>query len=279
MSDLTEPTNLSGSLIADMPEADYLAHPALSSSGAKRLLPPSCPARFKWWRDNGPFTADHFDFGHAAHAEVLGIGMEIVVVDAADWRTKAAQEAKAAAHAAGKTPLLADDMAIVRQMAEALRLDPIAYGLLAQPGRPEVSLFWQDDRHGVERRARIDYLPDTTIDGHVRLIDYKTCASADPYNICKAVANYGYHQQAAWYIDGVQALGLAEQVEFLFIFQEKWAPYLTTVVELDAEALTVGRGLNDRAIEVYARCVATDTWPSYSDDIETVSLPIWAAEL
>jgi hypothetical protein len=50
-----------------------------------------------------------------------------------------------------------------------------------------------------------------------------------------------------------------------------------TVAELDAEAVLVGRKRNDEALDIYAQCVATDTWPSYTDAIELVSLPAWLA--
>lgn len=261
----------------DMPEEQYHAHSALSSSGARKLLPPSCPAIYRYERDHGQEHRDVFDLGHAAHAKVLGIGAEIVTVDADDWRTKAAKEAKAAAHAEGKTPLLKADVERVNGMADALRTGLATFGLtgLFDNGRPEVSAFWTDDRYEVERRARFDWLPDSD-NGSLVIVDYKTTASAEPHSIRKTIANYGYHQQAAWYVDTAHALDLAESVGFLFVFQEKSPPYLTNVVDLDDEALAVGRALNDRALEVFAECSATDTWPGYTTDIETVSLPPWA---
>jgi len=83
--------------------------------------------------------------------------------------------------------------------------------------------------------------------------------------------------QHAWYVDGLHALGVAEDIAFVFIFQEKTAPYLVTVAELDAEAVLIGRKRNDQALQVYAECVATDTWPPYTTDVELISLPGWAS--
>jgi hypothetical protein len=190
--------------------------------------------------------------------------------------TKAAKEAKAAAYAEGRVPLLAKEKAQVDGMAEALRAHPIASALLDPAhGKPEQSGFWQDDVHGITRRFRLDWLPDAS-EGRLIVADYKTCQSAEPGAIRKAVANFGYHQQHAWYVDGCHALGLADDIAFVFIFQEKTAPYVTTVIELDAEAVQIGRKLNDRALAVYAECVATDTWPAYTSDVELISLPGWA---
>lgn len=260
-----------------IPEEQYHAdRESLSVSGAKKLLPPSCPAIFKHERDHGQPQKAAFDFGHAAHATVLGVGMPIEVIDVPDWRTKAAQEAKKEAHAAGKVPLLASDKATVDEMAAAIRRHPIASALLnPERGKPEQSGYWLDTAHDVTRRFRLDWLPDTD-GGRLIVPDYKTCTSAEPSAIRKAAANFGYYQQHPWYVDGLKALEVADDIAFVFIFQEKTAPYLVTVAELDAEAVLLGRKRNDQALQVYAECVATNTWPSYTDDVELISLPGWA---
>lgn len=263
-------------VVEDLDEAEYHAHAALSVSGAKKLLAPSCPARFKWERDNPPAPKAVFDIGHAAHAAVLGVGADVVVVDAANWMTKAAKEARDQAYADGKTPLLAADAAAVEGMAAALRAHPKASALLdPDHGTPEVSLFWTDVASTVQRRARLDWLP-ATDGGRLTIVDYKTCASAEPGKVRKAVADFGYHMQHAWYVDGAHAVGLAEDVGFRFVFQEKTPPYLITVVELDAEAVRVGRARNDEALRVFAECTEWDTWPGYADDVQVLSLPPWA---
>ncbi len=264
-------------LYAGIPEADYHAdRESLSVSGAKKLLPPSCPAVFHYEREHGQPPKAVFDFGHAAHAAVLGVGAPLEVVDADNWTTKAAKEKRDTAYAEGRTPILAKEKAQVDGMAAALLLHPIASALLdPHHGKPEQSGYFRDGAHDVLRRFRLDWLPDTD-GGRLIVPDYKSCASAELGAIRKAVANYGYHQQHAWYLDGLHALGLAEDIAFVFIFQEKTAPYLVTVVELDAEAVHVGRVLNDRALQVYEECTATGVWPGYTSDVELISLPKWA---
>lgn len=265
-------------LRADLPEAEYHAHPALSSSGARKLLAPSCPAIFKWERDHPPSRAV-FDFGRAAHAAVLGVGGPICVVDADDWRTKAAREARDEAHAAGQTPLLAADAQRVEDMALALREHPLAAKLLdPSTGRPEVSAFWHDERHGIDRRARFDWLPHATDGGDLVVPDYKSTASAESRKFARSIFDYGYDVQAVYYADAIRALGLADEVRFLFIAQEKTPPYLTAVYELDAYALAVGRKRVDEACALFRQCSETDQWPGYSPDVEYVSPPPWLAE-
>lgn len=178
---------------------------SLSSSGARKLLPPSTPALFKWEQDHPVYKAT-FDFGHAAHAEVLGTGMDIIEVLADNWKTKAAQDTKKEIHAEGKTPLLTKDLAKVHEMADAIRSHETAATLLSN-GKPEQSLYWPDPTTGITRRARLDWLPNPS---GSRLIvpDYKTAVSADENDFAKAAGDYGYYCQEAWYIDGIIELGI-----------------------------------------------------------------------
>jgi hypothetical protein len=94
-------------------------------------------------------------------------------------------------------------------MAAALREHPVARALFdPDRGRPEQTLIWRDKRTGVMRRARLDWLPDPGA-GRLIIPDYKTCASAEPAALARAVAAYGYHQQDDWYRAGARALDLA----------------------------------------------------------------------
>jgi hypothetical protein len=270
---MTEPTKPG---VYDMPAEEYHAHPALSSTGARRLMPPSCPALFQHERLHGRPDSRAFDIGHAAHLMVLGSGPELVVVEAENWRTKAAQAARDQAYAEGKTPLLEHEHDEVQEMAEVIRRHPVA-GKLLDParGRAEQSLFWRDSKSGVDCRARLDFLPHPT-SGRLLVPDYKTTTSVEPKALAKAVHKFGYHQQDDWYKDAVYANDLAERVAFLFVFQEKVAPYLVTVVELGQDFLTWAAVLNDKARDIFRRCTDTGAWPGYSDGIEQVFLPTYA---
>jgi hypothetical protein len=267
--------------IYDMDELTYFSDPApagsLSASGAKLLLPPSCPALFRHAADNPPKTKRQFDLGHAAHKYVLGVGAELVSVEANDWRTTKAKEGAKAARAEGKIPLLAREVAQVKAMAEALRRNPYAAALLnPERGKPEQSIFWFDETFGIWRRARLDWLPDV---GRGRFIvpDYKTSTSANPEDFRKAVHNFRYHVQDAWYRAAVEGAGIADDPLFVFIVQAKDPPYLVTIVQLDAEAQRVGRELAGQAMDTFRGCNETGVWPGYADnDIPEIGLPPWA---
>lgn len=253
--------------VRDILAKDYLRHPALSSSGARKLMPPSCPALFKWEKDH-PVESDAFDVGRAAHRIVLGddLGDEIKIIDAPDYRTKAAKEQRDEARAQDITPVLRKQYERLEEMADVIRRHPLAARLLdPEGGKPEQSLFWTDEETGVPCRCRIDWLR-TQRRGRLIIVDYKTADSAERSKFARSAMNYGYHQQHAWYVDGVKAKGLDPDPGFVFIVQEKDPPYLVNVIELDPEDVEIGRHLNRQAIEVYAECVRTGHWPSYSEN-------------
>jgi hypothetical protein len=260
----------------DQYHADPVPGGSLSSTGARKLLAPSCPALFRHDQLHGQKPKRVFDFGTAAHGLVLGSGPELVKIKADNYRTKAAQEAQADARARGAVPLLPAEWQQVHDMAAAIRRHPTASALFAEgSGAPEQSLFWQDRPTGVWCRARLDWMRYRTA-GRLVVPDYKTTNTASPSAVEKHIADFGYHQQGAFYLDGVEALGGGGDAEFVLVFQEKTAPYLINVVQLDAASLRVGRERNRRAIETYRDCTAADHWPGYGDDIQIASLPQWA---
>lgn len=273
---MTAPAELLG-VVDGLPDEEYHRHGALSSTGARTLIKPGGPALYAWRRANPEPHKSAYDLGHAAHLQVLGAGPRVVVVDAADWRTKAAKEARAEAYAAGAVPLLREQYDDVRAMAAALRVHPLA-GPLLNPdhGTAEQSLFWTDPVTGVPCRARIDWRTQLR-DGRTVLVEYKTCVSAAPDALPRVLNTYGYHQQGMHYLDGAQACGIADdEVLFLLIFQEKTPPHLTSVRYLDAAAARIGRRLNQRARAIWADCTASGVWPGYPTEAEPLSLPIWA---
>lgn len=267
-----EPLIITEPGVYDMPFDTYLADPvpdgSLSTSGAKTLLT-GCPALFAYQRDHGTPTKPAFDFGHAAHTEILGDGIRIVVVDG-PWTTTAAKRAVAEARESGATPLHAADAAKVRGMGEALRAHPTASRLLdLERGQVEQSGFWVDPESEVWRRFRFDYMRGDA------LIDFKTTDDLSDRALANVIARYGYDQQNAWYCDGAKALGLSSDPRFLFIFQAKTAPYLVRVIELPERWVEIGRDKNRRAVDLYAQCRAANEWPGYSPDIEVLMPPAW----
>jgi hypothetical protein len=95
------------------------------------------------------------------------------------------------------------------------------------------------------------------------LADLKTTTSAALEPFSKSVFNYGYHVQAAWYLDlWVSATG-EDRTDFLNVIQENFPPFQPGRRLLSAEYVELGREQYIRAIRLYCRCVKTGEWPDY----------------
>ena len=251
-------------LIPDMSNRAYHAHAALGSTSLKTLATKT-PAHWRWELDH-PKTSDAFNIGTAAHSLILEDDTsQFVVVDSANWLTKDAKTAKAEALSSGLVPLLTKEFAQVKAMRDSVMRDPRAKAALTGH-KAEQSVFWEEE--DVTFKCRPDaWQPD-------KLWDLKTTINADPKEFGKTAHNYGYHQSQAHYVDGVKVL-TGEELPFGFILVEKSEPYLVSVVELDWEAVELGRALNDRAKRIYRECSDNDSWPGYPP-AEPISLPGFA---
>lgn len=250
---------------------------SISSSGLRSLLAPGCPAQFKYDRDQPPAPKKTFDVGHAAHKLVLGEGPDLEVVEGARWDTKVAKAQVAEIRERGGTPLKQAEFDQVTAMAAALRQHPLAGPLLASgTGLAEQSLYWTDPATGVRCRVRPDWLKQ--LPGLTLAVDYKSCADASPTAVQRSIRDYSYHQQDAFYIDGIRAVLAPEQVRFVFVFQSKTAPYLITVRELHQQDRDIGRARNEKALRIYAECESTGIWPDWTGpttEIPQIGMPSW----
>ncbi|XCM28930.1 PD-(D/E)XK nuclease-like domain-containing protein [Streptomyces parvus] len=279
MTTTLEPPVTAPVVIDGMTAEDYHADKtSISSTGLRKILAPGCPAQLRYDLDHPQPHKKEFDLGHAAHLMVLGEGPELAVIDYPDWRKKDAQIERDDAYAEGKVPLLTKDHDMVQAMADAIRQHPLA-GPLFTPGAgvAEQSIFWTDPATGVRCRIRPDWLK--PLPGLTLCVDYKTIKSADPDTVSKAIRDHAYHQQDAFYTDGIWAALAPQDVRFIFVFQSKTAPYLITVRELADQDRDIGRARNERALRTYADCMATGVWPDWTGpvtDIPTISMPTWA---
>lgn len=269
---ITEP-----GVYANITEAEYNDDPteeiSLRSSIAWKLVERGSTPRHAWFaspRLNPNFKAEHkntFDIGRACHAMLLGRGSEYAIIHHDNYKTKAAQEMRAAAYDNGKIPLLQWEADQVKTMAKAAReqlQQLVDAGTLATMpfGRDEteVTLIWRD--RGVLCRARLDYLPN---DGEV-LYEYKTTnASADPrlweFRQFRAL---GYDNQLAFYRRGLCALGVAHSPAFGCVVQETFEPYLLSFVRVDDEVIMRADEKVQQALKIWARCLKSGEWPGYS---------------
>ena len=250
----------------DMTDAEYFAHPALSHSDCKLIDP---PAFYRWVKDNKVReNKPEYDFGHVVHELVLGSGAGIDVIDADNWRTKAAQEARAESYANDRAPMLTHEYEAAKRCADAVSTHPVAAKLLDLADYREVALIWDDG--DVQRKAKADL-----ISGRFG-VDLKTTQRASTEAFGRSAGKFGYATQEAWYLDAMTACLVIDDPEFLFIVVEVDPPNFVNVIQLDPYAVELAAERNRQRIELFRQCRDSGEWPAYGTGINQAQLPRWA---
>ncbi len=260
------PGTLAPGIYYDVKAGEYHAIDALSATRLKAIcLDSPAHARYRMREDK-----EEYDLGTAAHAILLEGIDAVTIIDANDWRTNAAKDARDAARAAGKIPLLAKVKAGVDAMTQATRrqLDAID-SLLFADGSPEVTLVWQEGE--LWCKARLDWLS-TDAD---YIDDYKTTsASANPEIVSRTMFGNGWDIQAAWYLRGLKVL-MDVDAQFRFVVQETYAPYALSVVALGPDAMCLAEKKILYGLDTWRECLRTHVYPAYPPQICYAELPAW----
>lgn len=165
-----------------------------------------------------------------------------------------------------------DDYVAAKGMNIAVRAHPEAMRFIAGAGMNEVTVTWTDEETGELCKARPDRV--AGVGGRTWIVDIKTCRSASAFMFSRAVADYGYHQKAAWYLDALDRIEKRPR-RFLFLAVESEPPHAVALYELTDEAIEQGRRENRVALALLAECKRTKTWPGYSTEIQYLDLPRW----
>ncbi len=250
---------------------DLLRAPAICYTNSKRLNP-------EW---EVPEREDKFSLGTVSHLLFLEPALfdkKVAVVKFDDWRTKEAKTLRDLARESDKTPILEKHMDKVLAARRAFLASPFLRDAF-KDGLFEQSIFWRHPVFGFWCRARPDFLANSG----AFLNDYKATTDANPENFGRHAYQMGYHRRAAWYLEGARnALGINPQ-NYWFVNQETKAPYLTSVVSLDVNAIEAGYAQNERGAFLFDRCLKSGDWPGYrhrdaldQDKAFQVGLPTYA---
>jgi PDDEXK-like domain of unknown function (DUF3799) len=277
------------SMIHDMPAAEYHSRPEISSHDLGRIL--EAPAKYLHGKQHPKDPTPAMRLGTLTHTavfepELLASSVAVLPEDAPARPTSRQRNAKKPSadtvaaclwwdaydqDTLGKDVITADERDLLNAMHAAVMAHPAASALLKKPGQSEASAFWIDDQTGVKCRMRTDrIIPDMRL-----ILDLKTGLDASPDGFARAVANFGYHRQAARYIDGMRAV-TGDDWSMAFIAVEKEAPHLVSVYVLSDAAIEQGRIENAGALKTAAACIASGEWPGYSPQVVVLDLPRWA---
>jgi len=262
-----------------MDNNSYHRHPAVSKSHLDQIArsPLHYWARFLDKNRVIPEPTAAMAIGSAVHTHVLELDQwdarYCVAPEGINRRTK---EGKAEWEAfttasTGRTVLSKEDADLVMRMGHAVFKHPAAAMVLGLAGKAETTHMWTDAASGLQCKCRPDWLTD---DGNL-IIDLKTTEDASPREFARSIAKWRYHAQSSWYLDGVEASTGKRPANFVFVCVEKKPPYAVAVYVADAEMIEAGDITARRDLDTLAVCKAADSWPGYSDQIETISLPAW----
>jgi len=266
----------------DQYHADPCPAPALSSSLARTILT-STPLHA--WAQSPRLDDEYvrvektvFDVGSAVHKLYLGKGSKLKIINADAFNTKIAKTERDQAYSDGLTPLLKRQFADVQDMVAAGRFqlqknetgDPFEQ---VDRANAEACFAWQSD--GIWNRCMCDL-----IDQPNRIVwDLKTTGlTANPETLSRIVDGRGYDVQAAHYLDGLHSClpDYGGGWKFRFVIQEKFYPFLLSVVELSDEWIDTARRKLKRAREVWRWCLESGVWPGYPGVICHLDQPTYS---
>lgn len=281
------PLNLAPGLHPGIPEGVYHGDllcevPTLSRSQLVTLVDKSASHLWAQHPRLGGKAEDkatkRMDFGSAAHIIALGKGAEIVSVEADNWMTKAAKEARGSARAQGKIPLLLRELDEANIAVSALHARLKFFDLLDRftAAESEVVLIW-DEGDGCRCRAMGDKLLINREAGTAEFFDLKFTESANPKDLDRHFVNMAYYVQESFYSRGLAKLlpDFAGRIDFTFIMQETEFPYAMVPVQLSGEFKAAGQAKVQRGIDLWKQCLSAGKWPGYCKETLTLHPPTW----
>jgi hypothetical protein len=108
------------------------------------------------------------------------------------------------------------------------------------------------------------------------IADLKTAVDASPRGWSRAVVNFQYHAQAAFYLDGLDTVEPVVERKFLWIALEKEEPHCVALYEPDFATLDKGRRMYRNYLRQYMKAQETQVWGGYEADIQSLEIPEWA---
>lgn len=170
----------------------------------------------------------------------------------------------------GKEGISEKDFEEVNLIVGALGAHPDVRALKEYFEDVELSLAWKDAECGIPCKARLDAYSAST----ETIFDLKTTSDAAEGKFSKAIFDFGYHRQAAFYLDAATHLAIPAKY-FIHIVVETKPPYQIQCFRLSDEVINFGREQVRGFLKMFAACIQTEKWPSYPLGLKTINLPTY----
>lgn len=260
-------------IIVDMPFDEYKSIKAINQSTIKEIL--ENPFYYCNGVEKPRTESKALDFGSLMHDLILTpdeIGLKYQIlkdIDKIDLRNKEHKALKEQADRDGKTLI---DGTLWAETQAILEINGDVFKAFFDNGYKEA--VWLGDLQSGEKshfcKARFDFLDDER-----NIVDLKFVQSSKKADFIKAVANFGYHIQAKFYMDLINARS------FTFVAVEKKYPYMVGLYQLDSVSLDFARKKIDEAFEIVSKKekYQKNVWLDKefeNNAVQTISLPSFA---
>jgi hypothetical protein len=207
-----------------------------------------------------------FRIGGAIHAMLTG-GKVVVYGGRRDPRAKAWQEFQVEAADKGVAEILiASEMALVRDVADAIRAREDAMRLLFDGTIVEQRIHWK------WMGKEIGSTPDARCKAYT--VDLKSARSSHPESFRRQSRSLFYHAQAELYGHAMEEVGEGRPPEAYVIAVEKKRPYPVTIFRFTDEMLELGAKMNRKWMERLLQCEHANHWPGYTPVGAVVDLDV-----
>lgn len=185
------------------------------------------------------------------------------------WQSKTCREWRKEQEEAGKTVVDRDDWTRLNNAIKFFWACAETREFVNCSKRQVMAEATYEDRETgviVPLKVLIDLVPDRNHpEYHDDLGDLKTATNSDPFVWAREIHKWGYHWQAALYLDVWNIATGEGRTTFRHPVCESPPPWETTPYYLDSDFVTLGRMQYTDALKSYSKCLATGKWPGYAD--------------
>lgn len=261
-------SNYSDGVYLGISNEAYHADPAIGSTSIKKLI--KSPLEYWWYSWMNPAKPEN----KTSAAMKLGTAYHTLMLEPEKFK----YEIIAGTKTTTKEGCLAEaEYEQLKTMQKTLLAKPYHAALL-NGGYAEVSVFWTDEATGLPCKCRFDYWKPHWV------TDLKTTTSIADCNIRYQIPDLGYDVSGAMYMAGVDALRkllaqglevheqginpefikqfLASETRFVFLMQEKDAPYDTRALAVTEPFAACGIGKFHQGL-----LVAKEQWDLHGGDV------------
>ena len=234
--------NYEDKLISDMDFQKYLDLPGYLHCSELKLLQQSVN---HWLSMTGYPETKALMLGSLGHTMILEMDKlteRYLVMPKVDGRTTSGKEQKKLAQkqadGEGKILISQEDFTHALGWRENILKNPVTSNVFQKAkGKNEISGFFNHPEfNNIKGAFRVDKL----LEEQKIAIDLKIMESANPYAFIGAIKKFGYHMQAAWYLDGLKAI-TGDTYDFIFVVCEKSYANNVQAYRLSEKDLEKGR--------------------------------------